>query len=159
MAALKDTHRGERCFIIGNGPSLSRLISACCAMNMTIGMNRIYLMFPELGFPTSYYLSVNDLVIEQCAADIQELTMPRFVILAGAPLACSPPDLYFLHTTYTGPNLPADAPARLWEGATVTYSALQVAFYLGFQKVDSHRRGPQFRHPGQAQHHRGLAGR
>ena len=44
-------------------------------------------------------------------------------------------DLVFLHTTYSGPKFASDARSRLWEGATVTYVALQLAFYMGFQQV------------------------
>ena len=68
LAALKDIHQGERCFIIGNGPSLRQTDMSKLRGEFTLGMNRIYLMFPELGFQTSYLLSVNDLVVEQCAA-------------------------------------------------------------------------------------------
>ncbi|HSO26671.1 MAG TPA: hypothetical protein VLS48_01280, partial [Anaerolineales bacterium] len=44
-------------------------------------------------------------------------------------------DLMFLHTTYTGPKFAVDARRRLWEGATVTYVALQLAYYMGFSEV------------------------
>ena len=62
LAQLKDIHRGQRCFIIGNGPSLRNTDLSRLRAEYTIGMNRIYLAFPEWGFQTSYYLSVNDLV-------------------------------------------------------------------------------------------------
>jgi hypothetical protein len=51
------------------------------------------------------------------------------------PLIEPTPDMMFLHTTYTGPKFARDARGRLWEGATVTYVALQLAFYMGFQTV------------------------
>lgn len=79
LAALRDRHRGERCFILGNGPSLKRTDLSKLRNETTFGLNRIYLAFPEMGFETSYYLCVNDLVVEQTSADIQRLTMPRFV--------------------------------------------------------------------------------
>ena len=37
---------------------------------VTFGLNRVYLMFEKLGFPTSYLVSVNRYVIEQCADDL-----------------------------------------------------------------------------------------
>jgi len=128
-------NKGKRCFIIGNGPSLRNTDLAKLKNEFTIGMNRIYLMFPELGFQTSYYLSVNDLVIEQCAADIQTLKMPRFVSWRSRQWLQPQQDLFFLYTTYTGPRFNPDAAGRLWEGATVTYVALQLAFFLGFSQV------------------------
>lgn len=135
LAALKDRHCGQRGFIIGNGPSLRNTDLSRLRHEYTIGMNRIYLLFEELGFQTTYYLSVNDLVVEQCAADIQRLEMPRFVSWRARRWLSPAEDLYFLHTTYTGPKFAADARHRLWEGATVTYVALQLAFHLGFEQV------------------------
>jgi hypothetical protein len=135
LAALKDTRRGERCFIMGNGPSLRQTDLTRLKNEYTIGMNRIYLAFPEMGFQTSYYLSVNDLVVEQCAADIQNLPMPKFVSWRARKWLQPADDLFFLYTTYTGPRFAKNAAGRLWEGATVTYVALQVAFFLGFEKV------------------------
>lgn len=135
LREYRDINQGKRCFIIGNGPSLRQTDLIRLKNEFTIGMNRIYLMFPELGFRTSYYLSVNDLVIEQCAADIQALNMPRFVSWRSHQWLRPQPDLFFLYTTYTGPGFNPDATGRLWEGATVTYVALQLAFFLGFSQV------------------------
>ena len=97
-------------------------------------MNRIYLGFPEMGFQTTYFLTINSLVIEQCAEDIRGLTMPRFVCWRSHQADRRCPDLNFLHTTYTGPKFATDARGRLWEGATVTYVALQLAYHMGFEK-------------------------
>jgi hypothetical protein len=141
LAALKDAHRGERCFIIGNGPSLKQTDLSRLHGEFTFGLNRIYLMFPELGFATTYYLSINSLVIEQCAADIRALPVPKFLSWRSHPLIQPTDDghldhdLAFLHTTYTGPKFAHDARGRLWEGATVTYVALQLAYHMGFQQV------------------------
>ncbi len=135
LAALKDAHRGERCFILGNGPSLKKTDLSKLRDEKTFGMNRIYLMFSELGFPTSYYLSVNSLVVEQCAKDIRTLPVPKFISWRSHHLIQPTADTVFLHTTYTGPGFAHDARGRLWEGATVTYVALQLAFHMGFEQA------------------------
>jgi hypothetical protein len=44
-------------------------------------------------------------------------------------------DTIFLYTTYTGPKFAHDARGRIWEGATVTYVALQLAYFMGFDQV------------------------
>jgi hypothetical protein len=145
LADLKNAYKGERCFIIGNGPSLKQTDLSRLQGEYTFGMNRIYLLYPELGFTTTFFLSVNDLVIEQCAADILALPIPKFlswrshdVILSAlgkdVHLPETPP-LAFLHTTYTGPRFATDARQRMWEGATVTYVALQLAYHIGFNQV------------------------
>ena len=137
-AALRPMHnmyQGKRCFVIGNGPSLRDTDMSKLRGEYTFGLNRIYLMFPELGFETSFYVSINDLVIEQCAADIQGLKMPRFIAWHAREWLQPDENLFMLHTTYTGPKFACDITKRLWEGATVTYVALQTAYYLGFSEV------------------------
>jgi len=135
LEAFKDCHHGQRAFIIGNGPSLQQTDLTHLRGEHTFGLNRIYLTFPELGFSTTYYLSVNSLVIEQCAEDIRRLPIPKFLSWRSHPLIQSTDDMMFLFTTYSGPKFATDARRRLWEGATVTYVALQLAFYMGFSPV------------------------
>ncbi|GAG96927.1 unnamed protein product, partial [marine sediment metagenome] len=95
-------------------------------------------------FTTTYYLSVNDLVIEQCAEDILSLQIPKFLswrsrgfiqAVLGESILPTDPSLSFLYTTYTGRKFAHDARHRMWEGATVTYVALQLAFHMGFKQV------------------------
>ncbi len=135
MADLKDRYKGERCFLIGNGPSLKITDMSRLKNEFTIGQNRIYLAFQEWGFATSFYLSVNDLVIEQSRDDIQKLTMPKFISWRARKWLNPADNLYFIHTTYTGAKFAQDAGERIWEGGTVTYTSLQVAYHLGFSQV------------------------
>jgi len=138
LAALKDTHRGERCFILGNGPSLRRTDVSKLRNEFTFGMNRIYLAFEDWGFETSFLVSVNDLVIEQCVEDFLALQIPRFFswrshrFFPPSPKETLPT---FLYTTYDMPTFARDARFRLWEGATVTYVCLQLAYHMGFSEV------------------------
>ena len=135
LQAYHDRYEGKRCFVIGNGPSLKNTDLSRLSGEYTFGMNRIYLMFPELGFPTSFLVCVNDLVIEQTVGDMQHLQIPRFLSWRSRKWLQPAPDLHFLHTTYTGPKFARNATERLWEGATVTYVCLQLAYYFGFSEV------------------------
>jgi hypothetical protein len=102
-------------------------------------MNRIYLAFDEMGYQTSFLVSINDLVIEQCQQDFLALDLPKFfswhakdlLITEGSP----DPQTHFLHTTYTGMKFNGDIRSRFWEGATVTNVCLQLAFCMGFSEV------------------------
>lgn len=160
LDALKDIHKGKRCFIIGNGPSLRQTDLQKLRGEYTFGMNRVYLAFPEWQFTTSYLVSVNSLVIEQCAADLLSQPMPVFLswrsrnhlngVHAKPDAAVLPPSHdagqhtgvrstpqhpIYLHTTYTGPHFASQARGRLWEGATVTFICLQLAFHMGFEQA------------------------
>jgi hypothetical protein len=136
LAGLKDVHKGQRAFIIGNGPSLKQTDLSRLKDEFTFGLNRIYLMFPELGFVSTYFVSVNDLVIEQCLQDICGLPMPKFLSWRSHrffPKGALPAN--FLYTTYDNPAFARDVRWRVWESATVTYVALQLAFHMGFRQI------------------------
>jgi hypothetical protein len=135
LAELKDKYRGQRAFILGNGPSLAKTDVSKLKGEYTFGMNRVYLAFPQWGFPTSFFVCVNDLVIEQCAADIAALKMPKFLSWRSRRFIQPDERTMFLHSTYERPAFARDARRRVWEGATVTYVALQLAFHMGFETV------------------------
>jgi len=134
IAALKDKHHGERCFIIGNGPSLKNTDLSLLKDEVTFGMNRIYLLFDRVGFVTTYYVSVNKLVIEQSAHDIVSLPCPKFISWRARHLIDFTADMMFLHSRGE-PMFYTDITKGMWEGTTVTYVAIQIAYYMGFQKV------------------------
>jgi len=142
LAELKNIHKGRRAFIIGNGPSLKQTDLSRLKGELTLGANRIYLMFPELGFQVTYLSVVNDLVIQQTAADLAALEIPKFLCwrsrrfftdqFTDLPPANLPT---FLYTTYDAPRFSTDVRGRVWEGATVTYVNMQLAFHMGFDEV------------------------
>lgn len=135
LRAMRNSHTGERCFIIGNGPSLRETDLKKLSDTYTIGMNRFYLAFPDLGFSTSCLLSVNNLVIEQCAEDFRALPIPTFVSWRGRQWIKPSDNLHYLYTSYLLPGFSGNAAGRLWEGATVTFVAMQLAYYMGFKQV------------------------
>jgi hypothetical protein len=139
LAALKDIHKGKRAFIIGNGPSLKQTDLSKLKSEITFCMNRFYLAFPELGFTATYLCISNELVVEQFVDDINALTIPKFISWRSRPYFAS--DLpasklpTFVYTTYTGPGFARDVRGRVWEGATVTNLALQLAYHMGIAKA------------------------
>ncbi len=140
LTELKDIHKGQRAFIIGNGPSLKNTDMSKLKGEITFGMNRIYLMFPELGFKTTYLSVVNDLVIEQTASDLAALEIPKFLTWRSRGffrnVQFSPSTLpTFLYTAYDSPGFSRDVRGRIWEGATVTYVTMQLAFHMGITEA------------------------
>lgn len=139
LEKIRNKYRGERCFVMGNGPSLKETDVSLLHNEFTFGMNRVYLAFEEWGFKTSFLVAVNDLVIEQSRDDLLALDMEKYFSWHSRNLLLKdktfPPRTYFLHTTYGGPKFARNAADRLWEGATVTYVCLQLAYHLGFEEV------------------------
>jgi len=136
LSMYHNIHQGKRCFVIGNGPSLQKMDLSRLRDEYTFGVNRIYLLFPELGFTTTYLVSVNELVLEQCAEDIKALSLPKFITWRARKCYIEDPQVMFLDTDYTGPeSFSPDMTKRVFEGFTVTYVALQLSFYMGFEEV------------------------
>lgn len=139
LGEIRDSQRGKRCFILGNGPSLRQTDLSLLRNEITFGLNRIYLLFPEIGFPTTYLVSVNRLVLEQCAAEIFALPTIRFVPWSSRKYIRIPlentEDTIFLNTTCRRPGFARDVRRPIWSGATVTFVALQLAYHMGFEKV------------------------
>jgi hypothetical protein len=136
LEQFRDRHLGERCFIIGNGPSLKNTDLSLLENEITFGLNRIYLLFEKRNFRTTYFVAVNTLVIEQCAEDIRSLNLPKFITWRGRKWLSHDSTVIYLDTDYTPPpTFSKDISKRVFEGSTVTYVAMQLAFYMGFREV------------------------
>lgn len=135
LSAYKDKHKGQRCVIIGNGPSLNKMDLSFLENEITFGTNRIYLLFDRWKFRPTYYTSVNPLVIEQSAQEILKIKAPKFLSNKGIAFFQNPPeDVMFIQ------SLPKwyfshDPREGLCEGWTVTYFAMQLAYFMGFSEV------------------------
>lgn len=138
-AALRRLHgsvTSRRCVIIGNGPSLNEMDLSVLKDEQTFGLNRGYLLFPRIGRPTSYLVSANRYVLEQSIDEMLAAPGLKFFnwrhrryVPAGRD------DVIFLHTVHQ-PGFSLDIPGRgLWEGATVTFVAMQLAYHLGYRDV------------------------
>lgn len=124
---LDGIHNGETCLIIGNGPSLRNVPPDFLKKYPSFGTNRIYLMD---GFAPTYYVSVNPLVIEQSLEEIKKLTGIKFLPYAYSQYCNALP----LRSHYS-PTFSMNPKAYIYEGYTVTYVCMQLAYYLGFDTV------------------------
>lgn len=136
LNALRNSAAQRRCVIIGNGPSLNQMDLSVLRDVPTFGLNRGYLLFPRIGGPTSYLVSANKYVLEQSMAEMLAGPGPKFFNWRHRQLV--PPGredvIYF--DTVKNPGFSTDVPGRgVWEGATVTYVAMQLAYHLGYREV------------------------
>lgn len=133
---LRHRHLGQSAVLIANGPSLARMDLTFLHGRTVIGLNKIFLGFKTFGFYPQYYVAVNPTVIEQSAAAIRELDCVRFLGSRGARGLFTPDALTHILNTDTPPErFCQDIAQGVHEGGTVTYAALQVAYYLGFAEI------------------------
>jgi len=136
LTKFKDLHRGESCFIIGNGPSLNKMDLSRLKGYHTFGLNKIYLIFKQVDLELSYHVAVNRLVIEQSLEDFRALRCPSFLSYRAARPFVGKEESRFHYLAGGGPfTFSKDIRAPLHEGYTVTFVAMQIAYYMGFEKV------------------------
>jgi hypothetical protein len=137
LRALRNRHRGQRCFILGNGPSLKGMDLSPLATEITFTLNRGYLLFEKMGGPATYHVVVNPLVAEQWGEEIASLPCTMFMTWGRRRDFPSSSDVIYIGGPDLGgpPRFSTDPARDLWVGATVTYVAMQVAYYLGFSRV------------------------
>jgi hypothetical protein len=136
LVKFRGLHSGEDCFIIGNGPSLNTMDLTPLKNYHTFGLNKIYLIFDKVMLPLSYHVAVNSLVIKQSLTAFESLPCPSFLSYDVARTIVRPLDhIYFVLTQGWPPSFHNDITQRLYEGATVTYVAMQIASYLGFRQI------------------------
>ena len=135
LEALRGRYAGERCFIIGNGPSLALTDLAPLRDEFTFALNRGYLLYERLGRPSTFLVAVNRHVIDQFGKEIVTAAGDTFVSWHSRDLLERTADVTYIRST-EGPRFSSDvANDGVWEGATVTYVALQLAFHMGFRQV------------------------
>ena len=144
IAALKDSHKGERCFVIGNGPSLTAedLNRLQDSEIPTFAMNRVFKFFPQTRWRPTYYISEDILILGDTVREVEaipseitfipvNLNWYEGVDVKGAK--------YFwmdynseLKDTF---GLSLDCAHAVRCRGTVTSTCIQFAVYMGFSEI------------------------
>ncbi|MEJ6662340.1 MAG: 6-hydroxymethylpterin diphosphokinase MptE-like protein [Bacteroidia bacterium] len=143
IKALKNSHKGERCFIIGNGPSLNSCDLTLLKDEVTFGVNGIYLNEEKMGWAPTYYTVEDIFVAEDRCDEINKYHKPKNKFFGNYLHYCIDPDDktlllnikadYSLYKNF--PHFSTDALRYLWVGGTVSYLSMQLAYYMGFNEV------------------------
>jgi FkbM family methyltransferase len=135
IATFAKKHEGERCVIVGNGPSLNQMDLSFLKKEITFGLNKMYLGFEKKDFLPTYYVAVNQLIIEQSANEICKIPSIKFISNKGIPYITPQKELLFVNTDQPTQDFSSNPTQGLNEGSTATYVALQLAYYMGFKTV------------------------
>ena len=79
MAQFKNKHLGERCFLIGMGPSLTTADLDKLKDEVCFGCNKVYLAFEETEWRPTYYTVMDILVAENNAEEIKQVKQQQFM--------------------------------------------------------------------------------
>lgn len=128
-------HAGESALIVGNGPSLAHTPLDLAAAIPSFGTNRIFLAADTLGFVPTYYLCANRLVIEQSREEISQLAMPRFLPGHSREQFAADDDIVWIRTRPSTLFSKHPQLSGFFTGSTITYIAMQLAYYMGFRRL------------------------
>lgn len=144
LRAFRGAYRGERCFVVGNGPSLTgedvKRLNGC----HTFAMNRIFPMAERTGFRPTFYMAVDEDFIRREWKRIAALDCPhKFIKNSSCPKQI-PADIY---PVFIDSDVPVDKAGyqktristRVDEGFSLSYSVscycLELAIYMGFTEI------------------------
>jgi hypothetical protein len=145
LSAFKDCHQGERCFLVGNGPSLSRLDLTKLQGEVAFTVNRGYLA-SSLGLPqTPYYVVTDPLTYQPYVQEVRHarvglrfyradvFDLPEYFNASNREPAIRVP----FHRTPTMDEgyFASDATTGVFRGFTVLLDAAQLAFMMGCSQV------------------------
>ncbi|XAK24276.1 6-hydroxymethylpterin diphosphokinase MptE-like protein [Campylobacter coli] len=136
--------RKKRCFIIGNGPSLNKHDLFLLKNEITFGFNSIF--YKKNEFKPNFYIVEDSLVMKERLREIEnyEVQYKFFPINYKELLKPSQNQFFFKMNLgfYQGtsryfriPRFSLDATEELFCGQSVTYIALQLAYFMGFEEV------------------------
>lgn len=142
LAAFKDIHKGRRCFIIGNGPSLKITDLEKLRQEITFAVNKIYLAFDQTNWRPTYYVVTDGLVAKQNYHEINELVgFPKLISSWATEKWYTPfkDAIYFRYKGYeTYPEPPCfgeNIIDKIYAGRTVVYACLQLACFMGIKEI------------------------
>jgi 6-hydroxymethylpterin diphosphokinase MptE-like protein len=134
LVDLANRHLGEKAVILCNGPSLLKSDLALLSNCFTFGLNKINLLLEQRSLHLSCIVAVNPFVIEQNADYYNQTDVPLFLDRHARGFVKSRPGVVFLHSAGVR-HFAEDVSVSLYQGSTVTFVALQLAFHMGFAEV------------------------
>lgn len=141
LKKLHISHPGERCFIIGNGPSLTPKDLDLLKDEFCFAANRIDRIFEFTDWRPSFYCTQDITIIQNFRDVIKEIHAPHKLMVYSGSRKIG----YIgkaMYTPFAGlncypqpPIFSEDISVQIGDGYSVTYTFMQVAAYMGFKEI------------------------
>jgi hypothetical protein len=142
LLELRGQYAGRRCFIIGNGPSLRAgdLDRLQAQGELSLGCNKVFLIFPQTHWRPTFYLIGDTGIAQSSSREIGESFVQNVLYADYLETHIPPPARFasFQVRENRQPKAPGFSENLAWgvfRGGTITYTALQVAHWLGIAEV------------------------
>ena len=143
---FRNKYAGESCFIVATGPSLSLEDLALIKGKYSFGVNSICKLLNNTDWKPDFYAIQDSFVYEKLENEIKKLDMNVFVggNLSSQFLLPANYIQFPLNHLYHQAELDidrffswfsSDSYSVVYDGYSITYSAIQLAIYFGFNKI------------------------
>lgn len=144
IKGLKDSKKGNICFVIGNGPSLrAEDLSRLNELGIpTFAANRVYKIFDKTSWRPTYYFCEDPIIIRNVQKEINGIDCQHKFIPVDLKwyLGVKIDNAYYFNMDYRR-NDDADSGFRddlhdaVTHNGTVTITAIQFAVYMGYTDI------------------------
>lgn len=131
---MKNKFKEQKAVILCNGPSLNDVDFSLLEGVTTFGLNKINLLFDRTTFRPSFIVAVNPLVIEQNREFYESTNIPIFLDAANSHGRLKYKPNHFHLCCYEN-GFSKNAAHFISQGGTVTFVAMQLAYFMGFSRV------------------------
>lgn len=131
----KDRFRGQPMLIIGNGPSLNKTPLEEFSHIPSIGLNKIDLLYPRTSWRPNFVLCINDVVARQHWSEWLKQDIPVFLSWKSRWMLPRRHRRSFHYFLGTDAAFRTDLRSGVGSQGTVTYTAMQFAYYCGANPV------------------------
>lgn len=144
LRKYKDKYKNQRCFIIGNGPSLTVEDLEKLQNEFTFASHGIYYVYDKTNWRPTFYCAQDSLLINERYSDIKNKCRDSqnfFAIVKGRNYPVFSKNAFginLINDSFDEKSLPKfsnDPSIGFYEGMTVTYFNIQLAVYMGFKEI------------------------
>jgi hypothetical protein len=122
--------------VVGNGPSLKKTPLGEFSHVPSIGMNKINLLFSQSKWRPSYIICVNNLVVSQNREFFESTDIPTLVAFKARWFLKAQKNPHLeLFNTHVSDSFSKEFPEGVGRGTSVSYAALQLAYFMGANPV------------------------
>jgi hypothetical protein len=135
LKSLKNQLQDKPILIVGNGPSLNKTPLDDFGSIASIGMNKIDLLFARVKWRPSMIMCTNNLVVRQHGKQFSTMDIPIYLAWKSRWfLRKKSKNIHYFNIKQED-DFCSDVVEGVGAGATVTYAALQFAYYMGCNPV------------------------
>ena len=138
LEKLKNCHCGDRCFLIGNGPSLTAHDLDLLKNEYTFGTNMVYKIFDQTEWRPSYHCISDSIYASKLGLELsKKVKAPLFTTeRTYRRMHNKPIDTTYVHTLQSERyKVRGNIQAYCMVKATVLSLAAEMAFHMGFKEI------------------------